>query len=494
MSDFEEKQYSKEEIAREMQSRPHIFVRLQENALVVAKSLRNNYFSNTTEFVKKLREVAQQASAGKRKPIINIESVRHVTWNDCQQEVVSFIDGGVGKVEFSGQSPILVRVGSYCVKTGESDLAQREQFGHYPIIMGDLEGGSRDRNDFTDIVRITSEILGGLSTLKRNKDLRVLLFHGPLVYTVWHYQGHAPFTEKDIDLFLDNYAADLKGSEDLKEEFLERAGREIYPKITKRYKELIERRLFEPLAWMSFLYSKIIEEAKSRNPVPIIAGIVERGRLNEFNRTVLLARVFDKLHENGKGDWFNDTFGRTDLNDAESLVNRLGYSDDILLSMILEPGDYSEPWMISKYKGFSKGEIFLPGESHETIIDWKPLSPHSSIGFPSIKGFYLSVSNTNYPIRIEVFNELENQVYEAASRIFLYSKLLPGYGFPVGLDIADKHAKIPKWMTDAYDKIIRHSLGVSLQTGEIGDEEMRRILIQSIYMNQRDWLFRPEAN
>jgi len=48
-------------------------------------------------------------------------------------------------------------------------------------------------------------------------------------------------------------------------------------------------------------------------------------------------------------------------------------------------------------------------------------------------------------------------------------------------------------MTDAYSKIIKHQLGVSLQRGEINDAEMRRILVQAIYMTKRDWLFRPQA-
>ena len=80
---------------------------------------------------------------------------------------------------------------------------------------------------------------------------------------------------------------------------------------------------------------------------------------------------------------------------------------------------------------------------------------------------------------------------EAARRVYLYSRLLPGYGFPVGFDIADKHAHIPAWLTEAYGKLIRHHLGVSLQRGEISDAEMRQILVQVIYMTHRDWLYRP---
>jgi len=80
---------------------------------------------------------------------------------------------------------------------------------------------------------------------------------------------------------------------------------------------------------------------------------------------------------------------------------------------------------------------------------------------------------------------------EAGRRSYLYSRLLPGYGFPVGLDVADKYAKVPAWMTNGYGKLIRWQLGVSLQRGEISDAEMRRILVQAIYLTHRDWLFRP---
>ena len=77
--------------------------------------------------------------------------------------------------------------------------------------------------------------------------------------------------------------------------------------------------------------------------------------------------------------------------------------------------------------------------------------------------------------------------------MYLYSRLLPRYGFPVGLDIVDKYAHVPAWLTSAYSKLIRHHLGVSLQKGEISDLEMRRILVRAIYMSHRDWIFRPQS-
>jgi hypothetical protein len=137
----------------------------------------------------------------------------------------------------------------------------------------------------------------------------------------------------------------------------------------------------------------------------------------------------------------------------------------------------------------------LPGEAGTSRIDFSVLKPNAKafIGFPVVYGCYLKVSETTEPIRIEVFKDLGvEQVEEATRRAYLYARLLPGYGFPVGLDIVDKHAHVPNWLTEAYSKLIRHHLGVSLQRGEISDTEMRKILVQAIYMTHRDWLFRPK--
>jgi hypothetical protein len=469
-------------------------MKLAENSLTVAESLRDNYFKNTAKFVAHLRGAMRMAGAGKRSDsILETLSVDDADWSDLQGEVVTFMDGGIGEVEISGQVPILLRVGSYSVRTGERRLAEREQFGYYPVILGNLEGGSKDRKDFVDVVRITAELLGGLSAMVRNPDLRVLMFHGPLVYLTGQYAGHAPFTEDDINIFLGQYAQSSDLAEELKEQFLEEARLELYPQVVPgRSDELIKRRLFEPLCWMAFLYRKLVQEARKRDPVPIIAGVVERGTSSGFSREILLPRIFHGLRERGNENYFNDMYGRTDLKTSESLLARLGYTDALLLAMLLSPGQATESWPLKKFDGLRKGTATLPGESFETQFDWSPLRPPAPLGFPPVRGCYVHNNETTEPIRIEVFEDLgEPQVLEAARRVYLYSRLLPGYGFPVGLDIADKHAHIPAWLTEAYGKLIRHHLGVSLQRGEISDAEMRHILVQAIYMTHRDWLYRP---
>ncbi|MBW4559547.1 MAG: DNA double-strand break repair nuclease NurA [Mojavia pulchra JT2-VF2] len=486
---------AEEKLLEDLQRQPHIMIKLSENALLVADSLRDNYFKNTAKFITHLRGAMRQAARGERPDqILSVQAINDLNWEDVQGEVVTFIDGGLGQVQMSSPVPVLLRVGSYRVKTGERSVTEREHFGYYPIILGDLEGGSKERKDFPDIIRITSELLGGLSAVKRTPDLRVLMFHGPLVYMMSGYAGHTPFTEKDIDIFLHQYAEEPGLAEQLKEEFLREAEIEIYPKIAPdRSDEWIERRLFEPLSWIAFLYRQLIKEAQKRKPNIIIAGVVERGELREFSEFILLERIFQSLRQKGNQNYFNELYGRKDIKSPKALLDKLGYTDSLLLSMLLEPGQFSEPWEIkNKYAGLTKGKIALPGESYTSDVDWTCLKPPNKIGFPKVLGCYVKVSETTEPFRVEVFDKLgKSQIIEAARRAYLYASLLPGYGFPVGLDIADKYAKIPSWLTDAYSKLIKYHLGISLQSGQVSDAQMRRLIVQSIYMTKRDWLFRP---
>ncbi len=468
-------------------------MKLVAKSLLVAENLRDNYIHNTARFISHLRQTIDEVDKGKRDNVILRKfSVKDAAWEEFQNEHVSFIDGGIGKPELV-QVPILLRVGSYTVRVGEGNLAERENFGYYPVIFGDLEGGNKERGDFPDIVRITAELLGGLAALYRNPDLRVLMFQGPLVYLMNQYAGHTPFTEIDIDLFLKHYSEDGEQAKQLKEEFLNEARLDVYPAMAGgRSDEWSDRRLFEPLSWIAFLYRKLITVALNREPRPIIAGVVERGGSRKFCEEKLLKRVFRNLRKNKKQNYFNDMFGLSDLTSEKNLMDKLGYTDNLLLALLLNTGEYSEHWEMDKSTDLRLGLVKLPGESESSRVDFSCLKENNPFGFPAIKGTYIKVTENTEPIRVEVFSALgADQVKEAVRRVYLYSRLLPNYGFPVGLDIADKYAHVPNWMTEAYTKLIRHTLSVSMQKGEINDEEMRRVLVQTIYMTPRDWFLRP---
>ncbi|TAK28730.1 MAG: DNA double-strand break repair nuclease NurA [Chloroflexota bacterium] len=479
-----------QQIAREIAKHPHIFVALVQNTLTVAHSLRDNYFRNTAGLVSKLREQLGTTNGAEpgTQPLFAIEAVDpKLGWDDLRGEEIAFIDGGIGSVEILSQVPMLLRVGTYKVKTGETILSQREEFGFYPVIFGDLAGGSKERKDYPDIVRIIAELLGVLHTLHRYPELDILVLHGPLVYLMGQYAGHIPFTEGDMDTYLRNYSLD----QDLKTEFQSEA-EHIYPQMTGQWRSSywlgrLEGQ-YEPICLIRFLLWKILQLAtdERRPKKTLICGVAERGTSSEFLRRFVFQKAFERDR-----DFFNGIFGRKDINSAKAAVDRLGYNDPLLLSMLLRSGEYSEPFdMDSKYREF-RGAIGGT-EVDDVRVDYTVFRPDGSFPFPRVSGFYLQVSDHTFPIRIEVFGDLASrQVRDVAQRIYLYSTLLPGYAFPVGLDIADKFAKVPQWLTDAYGKLIKYHLRTQLYEGRITDEQMRRILIQALYLTQRDWLFRP---
>lgn len=65
-----------QEIAASLQRQPHIFLRLMQNSLMVAESLRDNYFKNTTRFVSHLKQPMQ---IDNRDPIL--KCLRADRWN-----------------------------------------------------------------------------------------------------------------------------------------------------------------------------------------------------------------------------------------------------------------------------------------------------------------------------------------------------------------------------------------------------------------------------
>src|SRR5216683_2358497 len=63
-------------VEAELQRQPHILLKLPENSLTVAKSLRDNYFKNTAHFVSDVRRAIHHVQKGTRPdPILVVSDV-----------------------------------------------------------------------------------------------------------------------------------------------------------------------------------------------------------------------------------------------------------------------------------------------------------------------------------------------------------------------------------------------------------------------------------
>jgi hypothetical protein len=71
------------------------------------------------------------------------------------------------------------------------------------------------------------------------------------------------------------------------------------------------------------------------------------------------------------------------------------------------------------------------------------------------------------------------------SAVYAFSQFLPKYAFPVNLDIVDKLAKVPNWITTAF---------VGMITKEIYESSGKSLTIDYAQMLSgkfRDWDIRP---
>jgi hypothetical protein len=71
------------------------------------------------------------------------------------------------------------------------------------------------------------------------------------------------------------------------------------------------------------------------------------------------------------------------------------------------------------------------------------------------------------------------------------SRLLPSYGFPAALDIVDKFAKIPNWMSA--NIATQHKVNLLRRAFESDDKAVQDFARKMLTANGRDWLFRPKA-
>ena len=95
--------------------------------------------------------------------------------------------------------------------------------------------------------------------------------------------------------------------------------------------------------------------------------------------------------------------------------------------MVLEAGEYIVPLLVDRQGPENK----WPDRWKQWIRD-----------YPNALTTYLKPSETVVPFRVEAFESVPN-IEPVLDLILHTSRLLPSYGFPVGLDIVDKFAKVP---------------------------------------------------
>ncbi len=426
----------------EEEIRERIEVRISQGDFLANMLHVARHQSNDTQsaFVEKLSGIASTV----RSLLENNDLLRIIPyapntyWPSRRGKAYSFVDGGVASIDLPSAAPIGIRVGSYTVKPGD-ESEDRERFNIELALVDDLfsDSGFLFEDDFIDIAklrdvaRMVSEISAGYRLAKQSGSERVdaVILHGPLINPV------APYGLEDFPAF------GLQACKTLLDE----------PTWDGDERDR---------QFVSF-YLNLLERLRATD-TPVV-GAVERSIGRD---PVFLRRILDRL-QNEK------LLKERDARDLELEIRSYGLNDSSLLDVVLREGEYVTPIAVMRQGPESK----WPEEWKRKIRE-----------YPDALTTYLKPSETVMPFRIEGF-EHARDFDEIVELILNTSRLLPSYGFPVGLDIADRFAKVPSWLSKGVKG--QHQVVLLRKAIESGDPRTIAFAKRVLAAKGRDWLFRP---
>jgi hypothetical protein len=375
-------------------------------------------------------------------------------WGEVRGKKIAFVDGGMANLSMLGSTPIAARVGGYIVVPGKND-EDRESFVMVKHLIDELyapppaKGGVYaglfpDTGALRDAARISVEAAGAVHILEEHLDTAFIFLHGALVNPVSRYtdlmedgQIIAPFpdfSQKAIDVLLPK--PDRK-----------RFGRDAnFIRVYLRQLDLLRQSdavvcgVVERESQASSVYRQILKKVIAHTDVP-----------------ALLPKSPEEW-----ANWF------------VSSAEQFRITDSLLFRCVLQPGEVLNPVPIDR------NELRRAPRAWQTEISQYPL-PHVS---------YLLPTEWGQPVRFELFEKDVPQFGELSRLVMHCAWLLPRYAFPVGLDIVDKYAKVPNWMTRPVNtNTAVQALRRAMDAGDMTTfDALRRMLCGST----RDWLFRPK--
>lgn len=431
---------------------PHILVPLFAHVLSLSSKENIDFPLILRTTAEQLRLLLTSSDVGP----VRIQKIRrnHAQfWSEVIGERIAFADGGVARISgVPSAEPLALRVGVYSVCPGEADLDKREDWHLAPYVLGDLvqdvEGGGAgeppDRKRLQEAARYVLEPLTALRYVEDRKDIAFLFLHGPLVNQFTQYDEGEPNFIPCLD-----------------PDFLRKHG--ITEDSTIGLLSGIPRTPRGAVLWNQFMavYGVVMQNVYASS-VPMV-GVVERTAGRWLTRAVLDSLVEER---------------RITVNHAKKIkdiVERFDISDDFLFGCVLQEGEYLNPIRIPKNPPRRARERW------QEVVKQYP-SPYATI---------LKTSASNFPYRIEMNSAAFGDAARVLRLLYHTSRLLPRYAFPVGLDIVDKYAKVPDWLSRGVSA--RIAADVLLRALQTGDSNIVAQVRQFLARTPRDFFYRPQA-
>lgn len=433
---------------------PHILERMFRVAGDLSASAQVRFIEIVERLATQLRTVLLATNR-----IITVKHSHREFWPEIAGQPVGFIDGGLANLAALGAAPIAARVGGYLVTPGMTG-PDREQFIMLKHLIDELFAGASggvyddsfpDISALRDAARISIEAAGAVQMLAQHPEAKWILLHGALVNPVSRYTDI--MQDGRVRHIFPNFS-DAALNELLPENEPDRTGRD-----------------------RNFISVYLRQLQLMRDANAVVCGVVEReATTSSVCRAVVdsldddsIARLIPTSPEEWK-HWFRHAIDPADDPDSEG--QRV--TDSLLFSCVLEPGEAIFPVEINR------------NERRRAPPAWRDAY---IVHYPRPFVSYIQVTQWSPPVRVEIFENNLDVFPDVARLVSHCSLLLPRYAFPVGLDIVDRFAKIPNWMTRPINTHTTvQALKRALDSGDTRSfDALRRLLCGS----SREWLLRP---
>lgn len=416
-----------------------IFKMLIENSVKKPSiKTQKNFFEIIGKIAKLVKKIVDD-----EKLIVDLNYDGQKTWDNAKYFKSCFIDGGIYSSVLSSTAPFAIRAKSYIVQPNLK-INNREKFEETISYIGDLYDPDNTLYDLSedpyednqlitkkkDAARIAFETAAIAKHIFDKQKFDYCFLHGPLQTPIM------PFSGPEFPLFKESVV------------------KSILPFFGNNLKDKSDRHFIN-------VYLKSILYIKDYSKFPVY-GVVEK-----TGSTIYLRNLFNQSVKKGH-------ISESERDKLFETIKRYKINDGNLFELILKDSQALKPIEVEKQ---------IPSKAWG---DWQSQMD----SFPKVFISYIKTNQSQSPIRIETLNEPKNFIKDF-EYILATCKLLPNYGFPVGLDIIDKAAKIPSWLgRTAKSYYLKYYLNLAVENK---DNDQLSNALKTISKKGRNWDARPKA-
>lgn len=428
---------------------PHIMEQLLWHLLELRVEDAPNFVTITKGIADQLRGLLDNHDSGTH--ILRVDHSHLDAWIACQGQRIKFVDGGAARITaIPGMEPAGLRVGVYSVIPGNTSPTDREDFSMSSQLIADMTESSGnaehepDRKRLQEACRYVLELAVSINAAENDASTRALFLHGPLINQFVDYDNLEPYCLPDLD-----------GT------FLERIGI-TKDSITKTVKDIPFGRNGQIL-WNQFMAVYCYLLSKSLTCKVPLLGVVERSPGHSVTSAVL-----QSLEDDGV---IREAYRKK----VERIMEKYRITDTFLFGCLLDRGEYFTPISVNKNN---------ERRAHE---EWKAVVRQYARPFSTL----IKTEESMPPFRVEMNPSALAEESSMMQLTYHTARLLPKYAFPVGLDIVDKYAKVPDWISRGISAGLASTvMRTALQDGDAKViAQVRRFLAGE----PRDFFYRPSA-